>query len=78
MTPDEKVTLDAAGWRVATVKEFLGLTDDEMAEVERRVAAEMAARRRPKLSKRGAKIVEALTEMVEGLKVRNAKEGDTP
>ncbi len=34
-----------AGWRFGTVQELLGLTDEEMAQIETEVQRELAARR---------------------------------
>jgi ribosome-binding protein aMBF1 (putative translation factor) len=34
MTPEKKKRLEAAGWRVGTASEFLGLTDEEAALIE--------------------------------------------
>lgn len=37
MNPDKRRRLEARGWKFMTVKEFLGLTDDEAAYVELRL-----------------------------------------
>lgn len=34
MKPEKRKRLEAAGWRVGTASEFLGLTDEEMALIE--------------------------------------------
>jgi DNA-binding XRE family transcriptional regulator len=34
MTPDVKKRLEAAGWKVGSVQEFLGLSDEEVALIE--------------------------------------------
>lgn len=39
MTPDKREAIEAAGFRVTTVGEFLGLSDAEREEIERRVEA---------------------------------------
>lgn len=38
MDEEVKKHLEASGWKVGDVQDFLQLTDEEMAEVERRVA----------------------------------------
>ena len=45
MDEAKRKKLEDAGWKVGTVAEFLGLTPEESAEVEARVAAERSARR---------------------------------
>jgi hypothetical protein len=44
--------LEAAGWKVGSAKEFLGLNDEEAEKVELEVEREIEKRRR-KRSKRG-------------------------
>ena len=34
MKPEKRKRLEAAGWRVSTAREFLGLTDEEAALIE--------------------------------------------
>jgi predicted transcriptional regulator len=46
MRRDKKKRLEAKGWRVGTVQEFLGLTDEEAAYVELRVRLADSLRRR--------------------------------
>lgn len=38
MDEAKRKRLEAAGWKVGTVQEFLGLTDEEMEEIEERIA----------------------------------------
>jgi predicted transcriptional regulator len=46
MRRDKKKRLEAKGWRVGTVQEFLGLTDEEAAYVELRLRLADSLRRR--------------------------------
>jgi len=46
MRRDKKKRLEAKGWRIGTVQEFLGLTDEEAAYVELRVRLADSLRRR--------------------------------
>lgn len=57
MDPVKQAAREAAGWRVGTVAEFLALSDEERAEVERRVA---------KLQTRSAGEARRIAFMVEG------------
>ncbi len=38
MDEAKRKRLEAEGWKVGTVQEFLGLTDEEMEEIEERIA----------------------------------------
>ncbi len=38
MNPAKRARLEAKGWKVSTVEEFLGLTEAEQREVERRLS----------------------------------------
>ncbi len=44
MKPEKKKHLEAAGWKVGTVSEFLGLTDEEAALIELKLDLAKAAR----------------------------------
>ena len=44
MKPEKKKRLEAAGWRVGTVSEFLGLTDEETALIELKLDLARAVR----------------------------------
>jgi len=41
MTPEKKLNLEEAGFKVGTVQDFLGLTDAEVQEMEARLLVEM-------------------------------------
>lgn len=41
MTPEKKLRLEEAGFKIGTVQDFLGLTDAEMQEMEARLLVEM-------------------------------------
>jgi transcriptional regulator with XRE-family HTH domain len=45
MDPEKQARLEAGGWKIGTVAEFLGLTADEDAEVEARVSLDLARAR---------------------------------
>ena len=45
MDKGKKKALEASGWRVGTVQEFLGLSDEENAIVELRVALALRVRK---------------------------------
>ncbi len=45
MDRNKRKKLEAKGWRIDNTKEFLGLTDDEIAVVEMRVAFECNLRK---------------------------------
>jgi DNA-binding XRE family transcriptional regulator len=44
MKPEKKKRLEAAGWKVGTVSEFLGLTDEEAALIELKLDLAKAVR----------------------------------
>jgi len=44
MSPEKRASIEAAGFIVTTVDEFLGLTPEESAEVDRRARAAIQAR----------------------------------
>lgn len=43
MNADKKARLEKAGWKVGTVQEFLGLSDEEMAIIDGGVAQQELA-----------------------------------
>lgn len=46
MNKEKKARLEAAGWRMVTVQEFLGLSDEEMAYIEIRLALSTQLKKR--------------------------------
>ena len=70
MNPDKRRRLEARGWKFMTVKEFLGLTDEEAAYVELRL--KLADGLRARRTARGISQT-ALAKTIESSQSRVAK-----
>jgi DNA-binding XRE family transcriptional regulator len=75
MDADKKARLEAAGYRVGTVAEFLGLTPEDEAVIEQRLAAEKARLALAKLVKesRGSMTQAELAKRIKTSQPRVAK-----
>lgn len=70
MNTENRTNLESAGWRVATVDEFLGLTPEESAYIELKLALSQELRKR---REQIGLTQEALAERIESSQSRVAK-----